>query len=187
MLAVGQWNYRSSDCPVDQHLLQQHILTCCSLVLYEPWRSPNSTSISTKLVKKNSIGSSSKTGKDQWLSRVPECSRGNWKDQLQPQRNRIMKRAFKWGNESLQISLLKHSPKNLTGMRKTLAKACSNYVQNHKYEKYSLLAFPRQIVNKHSFLTWGSVFAVGRLSVGCLTYFSVCTTKIFLLCLHTGS
>lgn len=79
--------------------------------------------------------------------------RGNWKAQLQPQRHRIMKRAFKRGNESLQISLLKHGPRNFTGMRKTLARACSNYVQSHKYEKYFQLAFPRQMVNKHSFLT----------------------------------
>lgn len=147
----------------------------------------NSTSISTKLVKKNNIGFSTETGKDQWLSRVPQCSRGNWKDQPLPQRHRVMKRAFKWGNESLQIALLKHSPKNFTGMRKTLARACSNYVQSHKYEKYSQLAFPRQIVNKHSFLTRGSALAVGRLSVGYLTCFSICTIKIFPLCLHTGS
>lgn len=74
-----------------------------------------------------------------------------------------MKRAFKWGNESLHMALLKHSPKNFTGMRKTLARACSDYVQNHKYEKYSQLAFPRQIVNKHSFLTWGSALPVGSI------------------------
>lgn len=113
--------------------------------------------------------------------------RGELKGPSPPQRHRVMKRAFKRGNESLHMALPKHSPKNFTGMRKTLVRACSNYVQNHKYEKYSQLASPRQIVNKHSFLTWGSVLAVGRHSVGCLSYFFTCTTKIFPLCPHTGS
>lgn len=170
-----QWLHRG------WHLLQHHILTrCCKcLVLYEPKGPPNSTSISTKLIRKNSNGFSTKAGK---ASGSPgSLSAAGVTERSSPHHGGT----GVW--KGLQIPLLEHSPKNFTGMRKTLAGACSNYVQNHKYEKYSQLAFPRQIVNKHSFLTWGSMLAVGRLAVGCLTYFSICTTKIFPLSLHTGS
>lgn len=165
-----QWLHRG------WHLLQHHILPCCFMNQKDHQTLPpflqnssGKTALASPLKLAKASGSPGSLSTAGVTERSSPYRRGTgvWK--------------------GLQIPLLEHSPKNFTGMRKTLSRACSNYVQNHKYEKYSQLAFPRQIVNKHSFLTWGSMLAVGRLAVGCLTYFSICTTKIFPLSLHTGS